>query len=291
MARARIRHTRPLRRGKVAALSALTVAAILGVVGWLAAPSQSQRLVQAASRANGGEAEVDYHLATWLDPRNTSARLGLARAQIAAGRPDEALSALRRAGEGSEATRLRIRAYLELGRYTAAADTAAQLTRPAASHATSRPEARRREASPTPDADLTLAAAAAILASRPSDAATLTFRLSSPEALQRVKRLQAGKESLATELYALGLLRSSSAILLPLPTSFERNLLLGRIRYAQHTAAALAEASDFLTSALALNPSSLEARRLLGTVYRDQRNVTAAQHQASLIAKLASGRP
>jgi hypothetical protein len=221
-----------------------------------AARSQSATLTTAAGHTDGAEAEVDY------------------RSLILAGRPDEALASLEHAGQGSEVEQLQVRTLIELGRYHQAAIIAAALTAPS-----------------RPDADLTLAALADVLADRAADAAALIPHVSSPEAAQRIARAQAGNVSLGAELYATGLLESSSALLMKLPTSYERNLLLGRIRYTRHTATDLVQATDYLTTATALNPSGLEARALLAKVYRDQNQLPDAIRQEALIAKLQSGRP
>jgi thioredoxin-like negative regulator of GroEL len=239
-----------------------------------AARSQSATLTTAAGHTDGAEAEVDYRLATWLDSHNQAAYIGLARSLILAGRPDEALASLEHAGQGSEVEQLQVRTLIELGRYHQAAIIAAALTAPS-----------------RPDADLTLAALADVLADRAANAAALIPHVSSPEAAQRIARAQAGNVSLGAELYATGLLESSSALLMKLPTSYERNLLLGRIRYTRHTATDLVQATDYLTTATALNPSGLEARALLAKVYRDQNQLPDAIRQEALIAKLQSGRP
>jgi hypothetical protein len=239
-----------------------------------AARAQSARLTTEATTANGGEAQADYQLATWLDSRNTAAYLGLARLQIAHSQAGLALATLDQAGEGSQAQQLKVRTLIELGRYPQAADAAVTLAAPG-----------------RPDDDLVLAALADTLATRTPDVTALIPRLTSPEAAQRVRHAQVDKVTLAYELYATGLPRSSSALLTPAPTSFERNLLLGRIRYATHSPADLAEAADFLASAIALNPAGLEAHQLLANVYRDRKNFAAANQQDSLAVRLQAGKP
>jgi hypothetical protein len=239
-----------------------------------AAHSQSVALTSAAAQASGGEAEADYRLATWLDPHNQAAYLGLAQIQIAAGQADLAMTTLRRAGQGSEASRLRVRTLIELGRPAAAAAAASALTVPTASQS-----------------DLQLAGLTFALADHPASAITLIPRLSSPQAAQSVSRANSSKLTLATELYATGLLNSSSAILATQPVSFERNLLLARILYARHTAPELNQAASLLTAAVSINPTNLDARQLLRSVYTDQGNPAAAQQQTDLIAKLQTGRP
>lgn len=248
--------------------------AALWPLALVTARQESAALVGEGSRADAGEAATDFLLATWLDRHNTAAYTALARTQIAAGQPDAALASLTHAGQGSEVEQLRVRTLVELGRTDAAADTATSLTTPGRSQD-----------------DLLLAVLAYENAGRHADTPALLSRLTSPEASRAAARAQTGQLGLATELYATGLLRSSSAILAKTPTSYERNLLLARIRYAQHTRPALAEATDYLTAANALNPANTEARTLLAKVYRELGNIHDAQVQTALIAKLQSGRP
>jgi len=259
--------------GSVLIASAASLAS-LWPASLAAARQQSASLVQQAAKVSGGEAAVDYRLAIWLDRNNPSAYLGLAQLKIAAGQPGQALALLSRAGEGIAASRLRVRTLIELGRYQEAATAASSLTISGAS-----------------DDDVVLASLAYALASRPADITALISRVTAPEALQRVLRAQAGYVPLAVELYATGLVQSSSRLLTNLPTSYERNLLLGRIHFARHTSADLSQAADFTSSAAALNPSSLEAHQLLAAIYRAQGNLTAASEQDTLVVKLQGGRP
>lgn len=230
------------------------------------------QLVKEGGTAGGGEAEVDYRLATWLDPGNQAAYAGLARLQIATGQADEALTSLNRAGEGSDVEQLKVRTLIELGRTNQAADEASRLTGPGRS-----------------DDDLLLACFANALAGRPIDDG-ITSRLSSPEALQRVSRIKGGDLTLAQELFATGLLQSSSALLAKLPSSFESNLLLARIHFLRHTDADLDQAAELLNRAVSQNPANIEARHLLSNIYRAQNKYPDAQAQEAFIAKLQSGR-
>jgi Flp pilus assembly protein TadD len=272
------RHQHPNRKFTLlATLTLLAAAAGLATLWPLAlqaARAKATSLVGEAAKASGGEAEVDYRLATWLDPESHTAYVGLARSLITAGHPDEALAALGQAGEGSEVEQLKVRTLIELGRYNEAADVAGKLATP------------NRQ-----DDDHVLAALAYALADRNSDIDALMPHVSSPEALQRIKRAQAGKLTLAAELYATGLLQSSSAFLMKLPASYERNLLLARIRYARHTPDDLARAAESLEVATSFNPSAPEARQLLAQTYRDQGKTTEAGLQDTLITKLQAGRP
>ena len=239
-----------------------------------AAKSQASELVGEAAGANAAEAAVDYQIASWLDPTNKAAYLGTARIQIAAGNPETAFKALDRAGQGSEASSLRIRTLIELGRTNEAADHAASLTAP--EHT---------------DADIILAAQAYALAGRPSDIPALTALVSTPQAAGRIARAQAGNVPLAGELYTSGLPESSRALLVKQPNSFERNLLLGRLYYDQHTTTSLSTATGYLSSAVKLNPSSAEAHQLLAAVYAERKMPSESATETILAKKITSGRP
>lgn len=272
--------SRPRPSAKFTAFATATILLTAGALAALwpvalsAARHESTNLVGEGSHTDASEAATDYLLATWLDHHNTAAYAALARTQIAAGQPDAALTSLMHAGEGSEVEQLRVRTLIELGRASAAADAATALTTPERSQA-----------------DLLLAVLAYENTGRHADSLALSPRLTSPEAARSASRAQTGQLGLAAELYAAGLLRGSSAILVKTPTSYERNLLLAHIRYTQHTRPALTEATDYLTSANALNPANTEARNLLAKVYRELGNLHDAQVQTSLVAKIQSGRP
>lgn len=235
---------------------------------------ESSQLVGEARGANLAEAAVDYHLATKLDPANHAGYLGLARNQIAAGQANLALSSLANAGEGSDATRLRVRTLLELNRRSAAADQASNLTQPGSS-----------------DADIELSALADALAGRTDAITPLITAVSSPEAAQHVRRAQTGNLPLAVELYASGLPESSRTLLVSLPTSYERNLLLARIYTTRHSPTDLATATDYLSEAVRLNPSDIEAHQLLAELFTDQGQTAASANQSALIKQLQTGRP
>jgi hypothetical protein len=235
---------------------------------------QSIQLSQAAIVAGPTEAETDFHLAAWLDHANEAASLGLARTQIASGQPEAALHTLSRAGQGSEATTLRLRTQLELGHNLAAAQSAASVDIPSASEDT-----------------ILLVALAYAQAGQSSSIQSLNASLSSPGALQRLARIETGQLPLAEELYVSGLPRSSSTLLKNLPTSFERNIVLAHIAIDSHTATELLPATDYLIEAVALNPASITGHQLLSRVYTDRGLTTEAAAQAALASKLQNGRP
>ena len=236
--------------------------------------AESGRLSDEGARVGGAEGEVDYHLAYWLDHGNAAAALHFATAQLAADQPDAALTTLEQAGKGSEVVRVRIEAGLELGDIAQSVQVAHSLT----------------DANPN-EADIMTAALAFGVAGEGSALQALEARVSSPEALQRVKRAEAGNLPLASELYATGLLRSSSALLVKLPASKLRSLYLGRINYRWHTKATLATAADYYASTISLDPTDQQARREYIVVLQDLGRSDEVATQQQLLAKLVSGTP
>ncbi len=239
-----------------------------------AAHAQAADLMGEAGSANPAVAATDYKLATWLDPSNPAAYIGLAHSQILSGQAEAALTTLDRAGEGSEASELRLRTLIELGRTNDAADKAAGI-------------ANRGHN----DTVMLLTAFAYALSGRTADIPTLIPLVSSPEAAQRISRAAGDKLTLATELYTSGLPESSKILLMKLPTSFERNLLLGRILYTRHSKTDLISASSYLETATTLNPSNLESHKLLASIYSDRQLISESAAQTVLVTKLQSGKP
>jgi cytochrome c-type biogenesis protein CcmH/NrfG len=80
-------------------------------------------------------------------------------------------------------------------------------------------------------------------------------------------------------------------MLLKLPVTYERNLLLSRIYFSQPNQSNLLRAEALLTTAISLQPASINARQLLTVVYRDENKLPQASWQAALVSKLQSGRP
>jgi hypothetical protein len=238
------------------------------------ARDESRRLSGDAKHTGSREAEVDYHLAYRLDHSNADAALHFASAQLAANQPRATLDTLAMAGEGSAVRQTRLKAYLELGQTGEAITIADSLVGPGAS-----------------EADIANAALAYGVGEQGSAIQPLEARVTAPEALQRLKRAEAGNLPLAAELYAAGLLRSSSTLLMKQPASAERSLLLARINFQRHTAASLAEAADYYRSVVALDPSSQTARAELITTLRDLGRTTDADAQQALLKKLQAGKP
>ncbi len=273
-------HSSPTSNTKILVLATVVIIASAAALAasWpvavVAARAQAASLIGEAGSANSAEAATDYQLATRLDPSNPAGFVGLAHTQILAGHADAALVTLDRAGEGSEAGRLRLRTLIELGRTNEAADRAASF----AVHGRS-------------DSDILLAGLAYALAGRTTDIPALIPLVGSPEAAQRLSRASSGDLPLAAELYASGLPESSRTLLMKQPTSFERNLLLAKILYARHSQPDLASAANYLKIAVALDPSGIAARQLLASVYSDSSLHAESAAQTVLITKLQSGRP
>jgi hypothetical protein len=262
---------------QLGALVMVTAAAGLAAM-WAPAVSiarwESGRLVEEGRHATGAEAQTDFTLASRLDPANRTALLQLARAQIAAGQPDDALQTLDKAAQGSEPQRLKTQTLVELGRYNAAADAGTALAQ--------RPKASGQ--------DLRLAALAQLLAGRDSDAAALAAAAPAQTAAD-IQLAASSRLALAHQLAAAGLNKSATAVLEDQPASYERNLMYARILYAHHSKDDLTQATDLLTVAVAANPSAIPARQLLVNVYQDRSNSPAAAQQAALIKHLQSGTP
>lgn len=238
------------------------------------ARTESRRLSDEAGKASGAEAEVDYHLAYRLDHGNATAALHFAVAQLASDQPAAAIVTLAEAGEGSDVLETRLDAYLELEEISSAIGAANALVESEASQS-----------------GLALAALAYGVGERGSALRALEPLLTAPEARQRLTRAEAGNLPLASELYAAGLLRSSSTILRKLPASAQRSLLLGRIGYRRHTQASLTEAVDYYQSVLAIDPANQPARGELIKTYTDLGRSNEAAAEQSLYDKLAAGRP
>jgi predicted Zn-dependent protease len=236
--------------------------------------TQAKKFITEASSVTPAEALTDYQLAIWLDPSNEVGYLNLAQIQVATGQSARAVNTLSRAGEGTQAMKLKVRTLLELGRYSAAADSSLQLARTGRS-----------------DSDHLLAATAYMLAGRTSELALLDTTITSPDALQRLLRIEFGNLPLAKELYAVGLPDSSRALLLKLPVSFERNFLLGQISYQMHSSTELVAASKYLATAASLNPADLNVHQLLAQVYQNMGLATDSMAQISLIKRLQNSRP
>ncbi len=239
-----------------------------------ASREQSSRLVEAGKQARGAEAQLDFELASRLNPANQSAALELAKLQLATGQSQTALATLKRAGEGTEVLRLSLRTYLELSQAAKAADLAGRLA----------------TTSPAND-DIALATLAYIVANQPDKAASLIPRLSSPEAARRLVAAQSYELALARELYSTGLLSSSQRILTSLPASVVRNLLLASILYARGGTERTTQARDLYAQAVQLEPSNLEARQGLVNTFHALGDQRSAGEQTQLLQQLKAGRP
>jgi hypothetical protein len=260
----------------IAASLLMVLSAWLAASAWPAirqsAHAQSDRLVQASRGASGSESRLDLKLAHILNPSSQPAALELAKQQLAAGQSTAALQTLKGAGEGSEATRLRLGVQLEQDQLADATGSAAQLAK-----ASNRPQ------------DLLLASLAYALAGKRELIDALTIRMTDSEALQRIQRAKANDLLLGTELYATGLPDSAQRILVKQPGSYERDYLLAQIAYARHTHDSLINTEAYLTSAIGYNASSIPARQLLVQVLRNQDKADEAGRQQDLLDRLHRG--
>jgi hypothetical protein len=238
------------------------------------AHQQAGQLVAEGALTNGGEAEADYHLATLLEPGNTAAHLGLAEQQYSTGQFAAALASQVGAGDTVSSQQIKVEALLQLTRNHDAATAADNLLTVCST-----------------DDCLKLGAFAYDLDGRASDATSLEARVSSPEAARSITLAQAGQIPLAAQLYASGLLNSSSALLLSLPESFERDLMLGQIYATSVQKADLLRAARYLQASTSLQPSNLQAHQLLASVYRSLNQFSNAGQQDQLVSNLLTGRP
>lgn len=233
------------------------------------ADQQAHRLIANATGRTPAEAAVNYRLASWLQPSNSSPRLKLARLQVASGQADAALKTLEKAGQGREAVELQLRILLEQGRTSEAANKAGSLT--------------------VETIDLRLIASAYMLAERPSEVTSLSAKI--PEELKpAITRIQIGGLPLAQELYANQLPQSSQRVLMKQAASFEQSFLLGQISYDYHSPTALVAATKSLLQAIEFNPASIEARELLSRIYADRDMPTESATQAQIAEKLRAGK-
>ena len=236
------------------------------------AKSESIRYTNEAKQGQGSEAALDYRMAVLLDSHNEAAAVGLARVYLAGGRSDEALKLLDGVGENEEGLRLRTLTLTELNRYSDAKISADKLV----AHGN--------------EADMLLAAATYKLGGYKTELAALDTRLTSVEALQGLSRLKAGEITEALELRSLGLPQSSSAILVKLPPSTPRSLALGESLLQKGDKDSLAQATDYLSNGIKLDPANIELRQMYSKVLRAQKKVDEADAQDALVLRLRQGK-
>ena len=236
--------------------------------------NESASLTREAGQGTGADAELDYRLAYHLDHGNVTAALHFATAELADEQPQAALDALKAAGEGSDVQRIRIEALLELGNVDAATATGADLAK-----------------TDTSDETVRIVALAYGVRRNQDAIAALKARVSSPEALQALSRAQAGNLPLAHDLSATGLNLSTRALLVKLPSSADRDLLLAQTDVRLGTHAMLADAASSYATSLALNPSNLAARGQYVDLLRLLKDPQDAAMQQTLHDAIANGRP
>ncbi len=258
-------------------IAGLTVvgAALLSATAWPAVPSamryESYRLSSIAAAAPAAQAQVDVTLATWLDPYNLAAQRQLAALDLTTGHDTEALAAVNHAGQGIDVTRLRLKAYLELGHTSSAAQAAYRLSTASGN-----------------DSDQVLAAAALADAGHISDALSLTSAVTSPEAARRIAYAAGGNMPLAYVLAATGLLRSPQTILIKLPDSYQRDLLLATIN---DQLADYGSAQTFAADAAAIDPAAMAPHQLLAQLFKNAKNLSAFKTQQMLLSRIRKQSP
>ena len=97
--------------------------------------------------------------------------------------------------------------------------------------------------------------------------------------------------ALASVLADRGLQISSSSLLVKLPNSVARSLLMARILIDQNTPASLAAAVDYLNSGSTIDPSNTVLRTALVSTLRTLKLTDEANKQQLLLDRLVAGRP
>ena len=263
--------------------SAITICLAGGLLasGWPAAHwyagKTASRLVGDAMTTSADQANLDYRVANILDPANPTAAWHIAASELADSHARGAADTLQRANGGRDAEFITtlIRAELETGDISAAVKNA---------HALEKIE------NLTDDQLITVAMAYGV-AGEGSSVVALEPRISSPQALGRIRKVQAGNVSLADVLGASGLLNSSSAILMKLPSSAPRNLRLAKLDAASPTKSDWSAAAELYQSYLAAVPTDINARLAFAVVLDRLKQPDDANHQRNLVASLQAGRP
>lgn len=243
---------------------------------WSQVPhNQAAYLRNLTQTASTDEQLLLNRFATWFDHDNPDAHIAIAQASLKLHDPSRGLRELKTVPPTPASEFLRAQLLLEDGQATTAADALAPL---AADSAAAEPI-------------IVLACLAQATAGQQAACLPFTSRVSSPEATTSVLRAQGDKTTLASALYANGLVLSAQRVLSEEPVTPSRNLLLARIHYDIHTTASLQKASDLLVGAIRLDPAGIEAHKLLQAVYQDLDDSTGAASQADMISRLSNGRP
>ena len=236
-------------------------ASALVVLAWPYLAGNRASVLVAQAGQGSRESLLDYQLANILDPHNVAAAAAVAQAHLASD-PARALRICNRAGDSAALDAVYVKALLELGLRTDAANFSRRLV----------------VTRLTDDATLTVAFSFA-LTGQQSHIPALASRLSSPAALQRLQRIEAGNVALSDELAASGLLRSSSALLATLPDSAPRDIRLASLKSLSPYRVDQMEASKLYSAYLQAMPADIAARQnyanLWQTIYSDRHFKTA----------------
>ena len=235
---------------------------------------ESARLSRAGEQATGNEARLDYRLAYWLDRTNQAAATDVAAVQLTQGDVRGALAALKTAGQGTAASRMRIKTALEAGQASVAASAADRLMQYGHD-----------------DQDVVLAAMAYGVAGQPERIGRLKTLVASPGALQAVLEAESGNVALAQQLRSTGLVESSSGILAKSKVSVPRNMMLAELIQARGRKADLAQLQALYEQAVSIDPTFIDARTKLIAVLRAQVLTADADTQQKLLDDITNGRP
>ena len=249
--------------------------------GWPAAhwyaDNTATRLVGEAATTSADQAGLDYHIANLLDSANATAAWHIAASELADGHAQQAADTLQRSSGGLDANFLTtlVRTKLETGDIPAAVKNTNTLA----------------TIKNLNDDQVVTIAMAYSLAGEGISVAALEPRVSSPQALERIRQAEAGNVSLADALGASGLLNSSSAILMKLPSSAPRDLRLAKLDAASSTKSDWSAAGKLYQSYLAAMPTDINARLAYAIVLDRLKQPDDANHQRNLVASLQAGRP
>ena len=260
--------------------------ASLLVFGWAQSypwrQSTAEHYAKLAQEGSGEVAQLNYRLASLLDAGNQSAAWHTAEAELQAGNvkaADQIMTATVNARQGQGITpdfeAEHVRVLLEAGDTAAAASVATTLT----------------AAPAVTDSQLITAAQALSIAGKGSEAAALASRIGSPQDARRVQAVAVGNVSLASELAGSGLLGSAQSILLKLPSSGPRDLLLAELLSPSKSKTDRTKAASLYADYLTAQPADMTVRLQYATLLDNLKRNNEATQQRAFASKLKLGQP
>lgn len=208
-------------------------------------------------------------LAVRLDTDNQDAVIALAKAQLALGQTDGAITTLERAQSGEIASQLKIRTLIETGDYGRAYTSGQKLY----------------SEYPTNQNYILYKVAAMLLGQTSIEPTPPNIDMG------QMARIDAGHVPFAVELKNMGLPVSAKRVLASEPVSFPRNVALAHLLLTAGTKAETSTAIELLKTATTLNPTSSTARGLLITALTNAGNTEQASAQQILLSQIEAGRP